>query len=260
MAVLIGWISRPRFQSTTYTAAIIADDDEFYHHYDSDNNDSDSYSSSDGGDGFLSRLTTCNSSNSCSLLEIIFKSFRCGTNNMVTTRSPPDNNDRRWWCFAKWCRCCHKHHRWFSWCLSKNGESTWMSSDDSDIESRLGFRNEHAVLATAGMSPPQQELQNRPHNSQLNDINSNLRTRRIHPRHIQMKRKYQDEERHTWFFWLAACSEVFVVLLICLLALLNAVSIIITFNLLYLLFYIYFYIILITFLRTTISLNILKNM
>lgn len=219
MALLIGWIPRPRLQSMTYLAATIADDNEYYHHYDASNNDSDSSSSSESGGGCLSRLLICQRPKNSSVIGQIFKPFQWRTNNTGTTRNPLNDNDNQRWCILKWLNCCYHCHSWFTWCSYNNRESSRVSSDDSDIESRLGFRNEHAVMATtSGISPPQQ-LQNRLLYPQPSNNH-----RRLRQRQMRLKRKYQDEERHTWFFWIAACNEVFVVLLICLLALLNAVS------------------------------------
>lgn len=227
MALLIGWISHPKLQSSTYIAAIIADDDEYYQHYDSDNNDSDSSSSSDSSGGCLDRLLVSNNSNNCIGLSWILKLFQWKKNIAMTTRNTPSDNENRQWCFPKWC-CCSIHHSWFTWCLGNDRTSSIISSDDSDIESRLGFRNEHAVMATTSGASLSQQLQNRSQYLHQNNMNSNYTARRFHQKHTQLKRKYQDEERHTWFFWIAACNEVFVVLLICLLALLNAVSNIMT--------------------------------
>lgn len=224
MALLIGWISHPKLQSSTYIAAIIADDDEYYQHYDSDNNDSDSSSNSDSSGGCLDRLLVSNNSNNCTSLSWILKLFQWKKNTVITTRNTLSDNQNHRWCFPKWC-CCSNHHRWFTRCLGNDKTSSIMSSDDSDIESRLGFRNEHAIMATTSGASLSQQLQNRSQYSHQNNINSNHTTRGLHQRHTRLKRKYQDEERHTWFFWIAACNELFVVLLICLLALLNAVSI-----------------------------------
>lgn len=228
MALLIGWIPRPKLHSSTYSTAVFADDDEYYHHYDSDDNDSDSSSNSDGGGRCLTRFLICRPPSSCSLLARMLKPFRSESNTTISTRSPPENNNSWKWFTVKWCRCirCPGRHSWFTSCFDNERASTWISSDDSDIESRLGFRNENAIMAsTAGVSPPQpqpqQQLQTRLQHSQ--PINKN--TNRQRQRHRRLIRKYQDEERRTWFFWLAACSELIVVLLVCLLALLNAVSI-----------------------------------
>lgn len=225
MALLIGWITHPKLQSSTYIAAIIADDNEYYQHYDSDNNDSDSSSSSDSSDGCLNRLLVSNNSNNCTGLGWILKLFQWKKNTAMTTRNTLGDNENRRWCFPKW--CCSIHHSWFTWCLGNDRTSSIISSDDSDIESRLGFRNEHAVMATTSGTSLSQQLQNRSQYSHQNN-NSNYSARRLHQKRTRLKRKYQDEERHTWFFWIAACNEVFVVLLICLLALLNAVSNIMT--------------------------------
>lgn len=146
----------------------------------------------------------------------------------MPTRSPLEIGGNRRWCTFQWCRCnrCQNRHSWFSPCLDNDLAPSWISSDDSDIESRLGFRNENAIMAsTAGTSPPQQ-LQNRLQSS--HPINSSHSSGRLNRQHTRLRRKYQDEERRTWFFWLIAGSEMFVVLLVCLLALLNAVSFITT--------------------------------
>lgn len=224
MALLIDWIPRPRFLSSSYTASIIADDFEYYHHYDSDNNDSDCSISSDSSGGCFRRLLICNGSGSRSFLALLLRPFRKESNTVTTTRhSPPDDNDSRCWFFSKWCRCyhCHGNHSWFTGCLDTDDTVSWISSEDSDIESRLGFRNENAVMAAASVGASQsQQLHNRPQHSRLNNISrSNQFNRR-------QKLKYQVEGRRSWFFWLVACSEICVVLLVCLLALLNAVSVI----------------------------------
>lgn len=218
MALLIGWISHPKLQSSTYIAAIIADDNEYYQHYDSDNNDSDSSSSSDSSGGCLDRILVSNNSNNSAGLNWILKLFQWKKNTVMTTRNTLSDNENRGWC------CFSIHHNWFTWCLGNNRTSSITSSDDSDIESRLGFRNEHAVMATTSGASLSQQLQNRSQYPHQNNINTNYTARRLHQKRTRLKRKYQDEERHTWFFWIAACNEVFVVLLICLLALLNAVS------------------------------------
>lgn len=221
MALLIGWIPRPRFYSTIYAAATIDDDDEYYHHYDSDNNDSDSSSSSDNGCKLFTRLFFCHRPGSYSLTTRVLKPFRNRTNTLMTPRSQQlNNNDNKWWCIAKWC-CC-SGHSWFACCIDNDEASSCISSEDSDIESRLGFRNENAVMA-AGVSPPQHQLQNRLQKSQPTDHSHNT-NQRIRQRK-RLTRKYQDEKRRTWFYWLSAAGEVFVLLLVCLLALLNAVSI-----------------------------------
>lgn len=226
MALLIDWVPRPRFLSTTYTASIIADDYEYYHHYDSDNNDSDCSISSDSSGGCFRRLLICNGPGSCSFLALLLKPFRQESNTVTTTRrSPPEDNNSQCWFFSKWCRCyhCHGSHGWFTGCLDTDDTVSWISSEDSDIESRLGFRNENAIMAASvGASHPQQLL-NRSQHSQPNNIRSSHRSNQFNGR---QKRKYQVEGRRSWFFWLVACSEIFVVLLVCLLALLNAVSII----------------------------------
>lgn len=225
MALLIDWVPRPKFQSTIYTTAIIADDEEYFHHYDSDNNHSDSSSSDQSSSGCLNHLRICHRTRNCSLLGWLLKPFKRKSNTATPTRSPQDIVSNRRWCTVQWCRCsrCQGRHSWFSPCLDNDVAPSWISSDDSDIESRLGFRNENAIMAsTAGISPPQQ-LQNRLQHS--HPINSNRSPGRLNRRHSRLKRKYQDEERHAWFFWLIACSEMLVVLLVCLLALLNAVSI-----------------------------------
>lgn len=225
MALLIGWLSQPSLKSTSYIAATIADDNEFYLHYDSDNYDSDSSSDSDVGSRCFDHFLNCHYFSS--MLSWMFSPFQSATNSVVTTRNPLDNNAVKWWHFAKWCRCCccySQHNSWFTKCLDNNRVSSYVSSDDSDIESRLGFRNEHAMMAAAvGPSAPQQLQFPQP-----NNINTSYNSGHLRRKHLRLKRKYQDEERHTWFFWLAACSEVFVVLLICLLALLNAVSVMIS--------------------------------
>jgi len=229
MALLIDWIPRPQFRSTAYLTAIIADDEEYYRHYDSDNNDSDSSSSnrSASSGGCLRRLFIRDHPRNCSLFAWLSKPFRCRTNTTTTNRSPLDNSDNQRRCTAKWYHCCRcrGHYGWFTWCLDNNETSSWISSDDSDIESRLGFRNENAIImaATAGILPPQQ-LQNRLQFPQTINVNNSHNVGRLQQQHhSQLRRKYQDEERHTWFFWLAACSEMFIILLVCLLALLNAV-------------------------------------
>lgn len=225
MALLIDWIPRPKFQSTVYTTAIIADDEEYFHHYDSDNNYSDSSSSDQGSGGCLSHLRISHRARSCSLLGWLFKPFKQESNTTMPTRSPQNVvGNRRWYTF-QWCRCscCQGRHSWFSPCPDTDVVPSWISSDDSDIESRLGFRNENAIMAsTAGTSPPQQ-LQNRLQHSL--PINNSHNPGRLNIRHSRLRRKYQDEERRAWFFWLIACSEMVVVLLVCLLALLNAVSV-----------------------------------
>uniref|UniRef100_A0A2S2R2A2 adenylate cyclase n=1 Tax=Sipha flava TaxID=143950 RepID=A0A2S2R2A2_9HEMI len=224
MALLIDWIPRPTLHSSTYSTAIFADDDEYYHHYDSDNNDSDSSYNSDGGGRCLTRFLICHHPGSCSFLARIFKPFRSESNTTISTRSPLENNNSWKWLPVKWCRCCqcYGRHSWFTSCFDNEGVSSGVSSDDSDIESRLGFRNENAIMAsTAGVSPPPpQQQQNQLQHAQPLNINTN----RQRQRHRRLMRKYQDEERRTWFFWLGACSELIVVLLVCLLALLNAVS------------------------------------
>lgn len=221
MALLIGWIPHPRFNSTIYATATIDDDNEYYHHYDSDNNDSDSSSSSDNGCKLFTRLLFCHPHSSCSIMARIFKPFRSRTNTMMTPRSQQlDNSDSQWWCITKWC-CCYGRHSWFTCCIDNDEASSCMSSEDSDIESRLGFRNENAIMA-AGVSPPQHQLQNRQKSQPINqshNINRRFRQRKL------LTRKYQDEKRRTWFYWLSAAGEVLVLLLVCLLALLNAVSI-----------------------------------
>lgn len=226
MALLIDWIPRPTLHSSTYSTAIFVDDEEYYHHYDSDNNDNDSDSSysSDGGGRCLTHFLICHHSSSCSFLARIFKPFRSESNTTISTRSPLENNNSWKWLTVKWYRCCHCYgrHSWFTSCFENEGASSGISSDDSDIESRLGFRNENAIMAsTAGVSPPPQQQQNQLQYVQTHNINTNKQRQR----HRRLLRKYQDEERRTWFFWLSACSELIVVLLVCLLALLNAVSI-----------------------------------
>jgi len=232
MALLIDWIPRPRFCSTAYTTAIIADDEEYYQHYDSDSYDSDSTcTSTPSSSGCLRRLFICDRPRNYSLFAWLSKPFRWGTNTTMMNRSPPDDCNSQQRCTAKWYHCCRRgHYGWFTWCLDNDETPSWISSDDSDIESRLGFRNENAIImaATAGILPPQQ-LQNRLHHPQTINVKNSHNTGRLHQRHSQLRRKYQDEERHTWFFWLAACSEMFVILLVCLLALLNAVRLF-TFN------------------------------
>lgn len=224
MALLIDWIPRPKFQSTVYTTAIIADDEEYFHHYDSDNNYSDSSSSDQGSGGYLSHLRISHRARSCSLLGWLFKPFKQECNTAIPTRNPHDLGNRRW-CTIQWCRCscCQRRHSWFSPCSDNDVVPSWISSDDSDIESRLGFRNENAIMAsTAGISPPQQ-LQNRLQHSL--PINNSRSPGRLNQQHSRLRRKYQDEEKRVWFFWLIASSEMVVVLLVCLLALLNAVSV-----------------------------------
>lgn len=220
MALLIDWVPRPRFYSTTYATAIMADDDEYYHHYDSDDNDSDASNYSSGDDKCLRRFFVC-SSGRYSFFSWLLKPFRCKTNNGMATRNHLDGRQK---CFFKWCRCCGRHS-WYSCCFNNEGASSYMSSDDSDIESRLGFRNENAIMvATARTSPPQQ--QNRLQHSLPININSNHKKNLLRRRRRQLKRIYQDEERRTCFYWTYACCELIVLLLICLLSLLNAVSVI----------------------------------
>jgi len=222
MALLIDWIPRPRFYSTTYATAIIADDDEYYHHYDSDNNDSDASSSSNGDDKCLRRFFICHPSR-YSLFAWLLKPFQCRTKSVMTTRNHLDNSDGWRKCSLKWCRC-YRLHSWFTCCLNNEGASSCMSSDDSDIESRLGFRNENAIMAATSRASPLQQ-QNRLQHSQPININSNYKNSLLRRRHRQLKRIYQDEERRTYFYWICASCELIVVLLICLLALLNAVSV-----------------------------------
>lgn len=243
MALLIDWIPRPRFCSTAYSAAIVADDEEYYQHYDSDNNDSDSSNTNADSSGCLRHLFVCNRpSNNCSLFSWLSKPFKWGTNTTMTNRNALDDSDSQRRCTAKWYHCCRcrDHFGWFTWCLDNDETSSWVSSDDSDIESRLGFRNENAIImaATAGIFPPQQ--QNRLQHTKTNNINNNHNTGRLHHRRRQLRRKYQDEERHTWFFWLAACSEMFVILLVCLLALLNAVRLLITITIIIFICFVYY--------------------
>lgn len=214
MALLIDWIPRPRFYSTTYATAIIADDDEYYHHY--DNNDSDTSSSSNGDDKCLRRFFVCHPSR-YSLIAWLLKPFQCRTNTVMATHNHLDNGDGWKKCYFKWCRCFGRHN-WFTCCLNNERASSCMSSDDSDIESRLGFRNENAIMAaTARTSPPRQQTRLQ-HSQPIQSHNNNLLRRR----HRHLKRIYQDEERRTYFYWTCACCELIVVLLICLLALLNA--------------------------------------
>lgn len=228
MALLIGWIRRPKLQSTTYLVATIADDHEYYHHYDDKNNDSDSSSSSsESSDGCLSRLFNCHYQKNSSIIGQIFQRK---SNNTGTIRNSLDDNENQPWFIPKWLHCCFNRQSWLTCCSYNNRESSCVSSDDSDIESRLGFRNKHAVMAaTSRISPPQQQSQSRSLYPQPN--NNNYSVRKLRQKPMRLKRRYQDEERHTWFFWIAACNEVFVVLLICLLALLNAVSVISIVNL-----------------------------
>lgn len=223
MALLIDWIPRPRFYSITYATAIIADDDEYYRHYDSDNNDSDASSSSNDNDKCLKGFFICHPSR-YSLFAWLLKPFKCRANTAMTTRNHLQNSDGWPKCSFKWCRC-YGLHSWFTCCLNNESASSYMSSDDSDIESRLGFRNENAIMAgTARASPLQQ--QNRLQHSQPININNTYNKNLLRRRHRQLKRIYQDEEKRTYFYWICACCEVIVVLLICLLALLNAVSVI----------------------------------
>lgn len=221
MALLIDWIPRPRFYSTTYATAIIADDDEYYHHY--DNNDSDTSSSSNGEDKCLRRFFVCRPGR-YSLFAWLLKPFQCGSNTTMTSRNHLDNGDGWRKCYFKWCRC-YGRHSWFTCCLNNQRASSCMSSDDSDIESRLGFRNENAIMAaTARTSPSRQQI--RLQNSQPININNSYNNNLLRRRHRHLKRIYQDEERRTYFYWICACCELIVILLICLLALLNAVSVI----------------------------------
>lgn len=225
MALLIGWIRRPKFHSNLYTAAIIIEDDEYYNHYDSDNY-SDCSSSSKRGRSCLRHLLVCYFPKSCLLLTWIFKPFRWTINAVMPNRRSLDNGDTHQQSTRTWYNIfhCNGNHSWFTWCTDNNRTSSWMSSDDSDIECRLGFRNENAVMAaTAGA--PSSQLQNRFQNSQPININRNHSISRTQ-QHRQPKKNYEDQERRTKFFWLAACSEMLVLLLICVLALLNAVSII----------------------------------
>lgn len=225
MALLIDWIPRPRLRSPTYITAVISDDDEYYQHYDSDNCSDKSCSSCDDGRCFR-HLLSCHNFDDSSLLARIFKPFRWTLNSTTTAHSTSNGVNNRRWCIPKCC-CCNSHHSWFTKCLENDGASSWNSDEDSDIECRLGFRNENAIVTgTTGVSPPQQ-LQNRPHHSQSIHVNRNYSyVNRRHEKHRRPKRKYQDEERRTRFFWLGASVEIFVVLLVCLLALLNAVSVI----------------------------------
>lgn len=217
MALLIDWIPRPKFYSTTYATAIIADDDEYYHHY--DDNDSDTSISSNGDDKYLNRLFVCHPGR-YSLFAWLLKPFQSRTNTTMTTHNHLDNGGSWRKCYFKWCRC-YGRHSWFT-CSNNERASSCMSSDDSDIESRLGFRNENAIVATAARTSPSRH-QNRLQRSQpINSYNNNLLRRR----HRHLKRIYQDEEKRTYFYWTCACCELIVLLLICLLALLNAVSVI----------------------------------
>lgn len=217
MALLIDWIPRPRFYSTTYATAIIADDDEYYHHY--DNIDSDTSSSSNGDDKCLRRFFVCHPGR-YSLFAWLLKPFQCRTNTAMTTRNHLDNGDGWRKCYFKWCRC-YGRHSWFTCCLNNQRASSCMSSDDSDIESRLGFRNENAIMAaTTRTSPPRQQIR-RQHSQPIN-MNNSYNNNLLRRRHRHLKRIYQDEERRTYFYWTCACCELIVVLLICLLALLNA--------------------------------------
>lgn len=218
MALLIDWIPRPRLRNSTYITAVIADDNEFYQHYDSDN--CSDKSSSSGDDSGCFRYLFCHNLDDSSLLARILKPVRWMMNSSTTAHSPPNGANNHWWCIPKCC-CCG-HHSWFTKCLENDRASSWNSDEDSDIECRLGFRNENAIVtATAGVSPPQQ-LQYRLQSIHVNRNPSFVNRR--HEKHRQPKRKYQDEERRTRFFWLGASFEIFIVLLVCLLALLNAVS------------------------------------
>lgn len=229
MALLIGWIPRPKFRSNIYVATIITEDDEYYNHYDSDNY-SDSSSSSDNDRSCLKHLLVCHLPNSCLLLTWILKPFRWTISIIMPNRSSLDNDDNHRQSSPKWYHVCHCYgnHSWFTWCSNDNRASSWMSSDDSDIECRLGFRNENAVIAAV----PQSQLQKRFQHSQSLNINRNHSINRPRQRRRRIKQKYEDQERRTRFFWISACSEMLVLLLVCMLALLNAVSIIIIFNLL----------------------------
>jgi len=223
MALLIDWIPRPKFYSTTYATAIIADDDEYYHHYDSDNNDSDTSNSSNSDDKCSKRVFYCHP-DKYPLFAWLLKPFRCRTNAVITSRNHLDNDSGWRKCFFKWCRC-NGCHSLLTCCLKNERASSCMSSDESDIESRLGFRNENAIMAaTARRSPSHQ--QNRLQRSQPMNINNRNNNNLLRRRHRQLKRIYQDEEKRTCFYWICACCELIVVLLICLLALLNAVSVI----------------------------------
>lgn len=226
MALLIDWVHPPRVHSNTYITAIIADDNEYYQHYDSDHY-SDSSNSSDNSVGCLRPIIDCCCPNRCLLLTWFLKPFQWLTNTIVTTENPlDDNNSQRWWFTTGF---CNSDHRWPPWCLNNNRRSSWMSSDDSDLESKPGFRNENAMLASSSGVSSSQHPQNRLQHSQTININrnSNKTRNRMHQRmRRRPKRKYRDEMRCTGFFWLSACCEMFVVLLVCLLALLNAVSVI----------------------------------
>jgi len=217
MALLIDWIPRPKFYSTTYATAIIADDDEYYHHY--DNNDSDTSISSNGDDQYLSRFFVCHPGR-YSMFAWLLKPFQGRKNTAMTTPNHSDNGDSWPKCYFKWCRC-HGRRSWFTCCLNNERASSGISSDDSDIESRLGFRNENAMMAATARTSSSRH-QNRPQRSQpIRSYNNNLLRRR----HRHLKRIYQDEEKRTYFYWTCACCELIAVLLICLLALLNAVSV-----------------------------------
>lgn len=229
MALLIGWIFRPKFHSNLYTAAIIIEDDEYYKHYDSDNY-SDCSSNSDEDSSCLRHLLVCYLPNTCLLFTWIFKPFRWAINAVMPNHSSLDNGDSLQQRTPTWYHICHcnGNHSWFTWCSDNNRTSSWVSSDDSDIECRLGFRNENAVMAATAGIPPSQ-LPNRFQQSQSININKNHSISRTRQRHRRSKQNYEDQERRTRFFWLSACSEMFVLLLICVLALLNAVSIMFTF-------------------------------
>lgn len=221
MALLIDWVHPPRVRSNTYVTAIMADDNEYYQHYDSDHY-SDSSENSDNI-GCLRPITDCCCPNRCWLFTWFLKPFQWLTS---TTENPlDDNNSRRWWCTPGLCRC---GHRWPTWCCNNESRSSWISSDESDIESRPGFRNQNAILASTSGVSSSHHLQNRLQHSQTVSINRNSHktSSRMHQRRRRPNRKYQDEMRCTGFFWLSACCEMFVVLLVCLMALLNAVSLI----------------------------------
>ncbi|XP_025196837.1 uncharacterized protein LOC112595752 [Melanaphis sacchari] len=219
MALLIGWIPRPKFYSTTYATAIIADDDEYYHHYDSDNNDSDASSSSNSDDKCFKRFFVCHASR-YSLFAWLLKPFQCRTDTVMTTRNHLDNSDGWRKCSFKWCRC-YGIRSWFTCCSNNEGASSCISSDDSDVESRPGYRNENAIMAATARASSLQQ-QNRFQHSQPININNSYNNNLLRRRHRQLKRIYQDEERRTYFYWICACCELIVILLICLLALLNA--------------------------------------
>ncbi|VVC26042.1 Hypothetical protein CINCED_3A010240 [Cinara cedri] len=218
MALLIDWIPLPKVHSNTYTTAIITDDNDYYQHYDSDHYSDNSYSSHSSV-GCLRHIIDCCCPNRCLLLTWFFKPFQWLNNSIITTENTlDDNNSRRWWFIPSF---CHSDHRWPTWCLNNNSRSSWISSDESDIENRPGFRNENAILASTSGLSSSQHLQNRLQHSQT--ININRRSHKTSSRNKRRpKRNYQDEMRCTGFFWLSACCEMFVVLLVCLLALLNA--------------------------------------